>query len=916
MGTQTQGGIAMSRFLRRLAVMSLVVSAWAAMCLAGTTGKIAGTVVDRDTGEPLPWATILVEGTHLGAQASEQGEFFILQVPPGLYSVKAQLLGYVPQVQQQLRVITDLTARVDFELSATVIEAEEEVVVVAERPLVLADVTSSLRLARREEVARMPEIRDFQDVVALQPGTVGRGGGIHVRGGRTGELLYMVDGIPIRHPIYGGTAAFTVPVEAIEEVEILTGGFNAEYGNAQSGVVNVVTREGGKDFSGKLEYETDRHELEKSFKTDYLTFSTGGPELLSQVLLPSIGVRPPGEATHFFSMALEGSDTYLNNHKSRDELDFLGLTFTERQNNELLADGKLTYTTPHRKLKFTLGYRDAWSQYSVLDWAWKDIPDQTQDYTRRSDQWTLTMTHTLTDKTFYSLRFGRLMTRFHSDVNGMAPPDFWEDVWEYVYEDSVIVDSIWAGKRGKYIWWKDAEPDGFMEGPDTSATDPRGASQMRWSDDRSYVYTAKLDATSQVHPQHLVKGGLEFNYHDVRYADIQYCGYQYQPGRDLPGPYPEYGLYRWYFHGFPSPWSAYLQDKMEFEGLIVNAGVRLDYVDPGASVRKDELEEQWEKLTGLPLEVSRYYGGVSPRLGVSHPVTDKMVMYFSYGRFTQFPEFQYYYRDPWTGSWVGNPTLKPEKTTAYEYGFTYELVPDIALDIKAFAKDMRDYAGLIKVGNPPVDVWTNVGYGRSRGAELQLKKRYGNYTSGTVSYTYQWATGFQNSAYTQYVYDELPVRAHRLSWDQRHAVTANLELYAGKGDHPSLLGLRLPDNWTVSLLWKYGSGLPYTPWPTTITTEPNSATAPFTSTFDVKLEKVFDIGTVDVGVFANILNLFDSENLRSLGSLNGYTGDMFAYGDVDEATGEIYSYRDMLYMRNPSSFDAPRQIRLGVNVRW
>ena len=110
--------------------------------------------------------------------------------------------------------------------------------------------------------------------------------------------------------------------------------------------------------------------------------------------------------------------------------------------------------------------------------------------------------------------------------------------------------------------------------------------------------------------------------------------------------------------------------------------------------------------------------------------------------------------------------------------------------------------------------------------------------------------------------------------------------------------------------------MPYTPWPSTITTEPNSATAPFTSTLDAKLEKVFDLGRFDVGVFVNVLNLFDSENLRSLGSLNGYTGDVFAYGDADETSGEIYSYRNMLYMRNPSNFDAPRQIRLGANVRW
>ncbi len=875
--------------------------------VAGVFGKIAGRVIDAQSRDPLPSVAVFLEGTSMGTMTDNDGQYHMIQVSPGTYSLRAERIGYRTVVKHSLLVMADLTTREDFALESAPIEIEP-LEIVAERPLIVLDATSSIRSASREDVERLPNIRDFQDVVSLQPGTVGEGSSIHVRGGRSGELLYMVDGIPIRHPIYGGTAALTIPVKAIKEIEILTGGFNAEYGNAQSGVVNIITREGTKSFSGSAEYRADQPELFDSWNTDEFDLTMGGPEPVSTLLLPLLGVRFPGSLYFFLTSSTELSDTYLPWDESRSPLEPLGidLGMDQRQSNKELLNGKLTYASKGGRLKLGFGFRGEWRRYDAFDWAWRDIPDRTMDYRRDSDQQTFTMTYTPYERAFGTLRLGRLHTAYHGDVNGMTPPEYWEE-----------------NNERKYTWYRDTDGDGFQEGDSSEPDDPdpRGAIQMRWRDDQSDVYTAKLDVTSQVTPIHLVKAGVEVNDHDVRYVDLQYIGWLYTEGRDsLPGPWPEYGLYRWYFEGAPLTAAAYIQDKMEFEGLIVNAGVRMDLIRPGSAFKDSAYQAMWEAVTDMDLELKETTTIFSPRLGISHPVTEKMVMYFSYGRFTQFPELQYYYRDPWTGTWVGNPNLKPERTTSYEYGFAYEIIPNIGVDIKGFAKDMRDYVGQIRVGDPPMSLWTNLGYGSARGIELQLRKRYSGYVAGNISYTYQYALGYSNSAYLAYDYnagERDPIRESRLNWDQRHSITANVEFRVPDGDHPCVLGMTLPDDWSLSLLWKYGSGLPYTPLPQGLIPETNTATAPHTSILDLHLERSFRFVGTKLTLLCDVLNVLDNENVTDHGAFfNAYEGRPYVYGDEDGDSGRIIAHKNIEYRLSPSRFGSPRTARLGLRFSW
>ena len=861
---------------------------------AGVYGKIAGRVIDKETGKPLENVNVYIPGTTYGAATDKHGEYFILKVPPGEYTVRAERIGYRPVDVKGIIVRTDLTTRVDFALEPTAIEVPG-IVVVAERPLIQPDVTASVRYVSRKEIATTPKVESFEDIVALQPGAVGRGREIHIRGGRSGEILYVVDGIPIRHPIYGGTAAFDLDVISIQEIEMLTGGFNAEYGQAQSAVVNIVTREGGPKLSGELIYKSDNLAPKRySFNTDYGAVSFGGP-------IPVLDRIVPGDLRFFISGNFKLTDTYYNNHRTREKIEILPGIFeiTERQENKAGLNLKLTYQ-PTKAYKFAFGYRRTGERWSRFDWYWKDMPDSLPISHRFSEHATFSFIHTVSPKTFYTLHLGYLKTRYYSWLH--TPPEFWR--MEVTPEGDTIYTST--------PWGWDTDGDGFCDlGADS-----------RYRDDISYVYTLKYDITSQIHPRHLVKSGIEINYHDVNYIDIQYPGSFRYPGRDtVPGPYPEYGLYRWCFEGYPIKGAAYVQDKMEFEGLIVNVGLRVDYFTPGETVTQPDYLRQWQAITQLPLEVKRHRIQISPRLGMSHPISDKTVIYFAYGHFSQIPELQYFYRDPWTGTWVGNPNLKPEVTVAYEVGISHKITRDMAVDFKLFMKDISDYVGLVKTGDPPVWVWINKGYGRAKGLEIHLRKRYSRFTSGSIAYTLQWANGYASSAFMEcyrvWSGMTIPIRERPLDWDQRHSIVMIANLEVPKGEHPMLFGKKLPDDWSISILWRFGSGLPYTPGGKDPQIYENSAHAPYTSTVDLKMEKGFRIDNLDIILFTGVSNLLDNQNVTHLWcGFNTWTGEPYKYGDANEAYRQIYSWKQIYAMRNPYVFDPGRQIELGVGIKW
>jgi hypothetical protein len=217
---------------------------------AGTTGKISGSVKSQITGEALIGANVMVDGTPYGAATDLEGKYFILQVPPGNYSVKFAMIGYQTLIVDNVKVRVDLTSAVDGALNEGSVGLDE-IIVQAERPMIQTDVTYSQANISSEEVEMLP-VEEFEDILSLQAGVVSSGGEIHVRGGRGGEISYMVDGITVTDP-YDSGIAVEIENNAIQELQFISGTFNAEYGQAMSGIVNIVTKDGDyRNYKGSI----------------------------------------------------------------------------------------------------------------------------------------------------------------------------------------------------------------------------------------------------------------------------------------------------------------------------------------------------------------------------------------------------------------------------------------------------------------------------------------------------------------------------------------------------------------------------------------------------------------------------------------------------------------------------------------
>ena len=229
----------------------MILLLFSAVNFAGTTGKIAGKVVDSETGEPLVGVNIIIEGTMMGAATDMDGEYYIINIPPGIYSVVTRMIGYQNQRMEDIRVTVDLTTKLNFQLSSTILDMGEEVVVTAERSPIQKDLTSSERSIGSDQIDQMP-VRSVSELVNLQAGVVkDASGDLHIRGGRTNEIIYMVDGVQVINPL-NRRSGISVDDQAIEELKAITGTFNAEYGQALSGVVNIVTKKGADKFTMNL----------------------------------------------------------------------------------------------------------------------------------------------------------------------------------------------------------------------------------------------------------------------------------------------------------------------------------------------------------------------------------------------------------------------------------------------------------------------------------------------------------------------------------------------------------------------------------------------------------------------------------------------------------------------------------------
>ena len=218
---------------------------------AGITGKIVGKVTDKQTGEGLIMANVMVKSTSLGAATDTKGDFIIINIPPGRYQLVVSYIGYATVTVDNVLVSADRTTKQNIALTPEAYQGEV-VVIEAERPAVEMDRTHSASIVRAETVDMLP-VTEVSEVIELQSGIVSSGGELHFRGGRGREVAYLIDGIPVSNA-YSQSGGNNVAIEnsMIEELEIISGTFNAEYGSAQSGVVNIITKRPSEKFKGTL----------------------------------------------------------------------------------------------------------------------------------------------------------------------------------------------------------------------------------------------------------------------------------------------------------------------------------------------------------------------------------------------------------------------------------------------------------------------------------------------------------------------------------------------------------------------------------------------------------------------------------------------------------------------------------------
>ncbi|OQY29502.1 MAG: hypothetical protein B6244_03755 [Candidatus Cloacimonetes bacterium 4572_55] len=1027
---------------------------------AGTTGKISGKVFDKKTGDPLPGCNIIILGSSMGAMVGLDGSYFIINIPPGEYEVQASMMGYARTTQQKVKVASDRTFPLDFELSEEVLKGEE-ITVIAKVPLVVRDNTSSTRTVSGADIKNMP-VDNYNEALATAAGTVGEGRNMHVRGGRAGEVLYLVDGLPVRDPLVSGSSGMQISDNAISELNMLSGGFGAEYGDAQSGVINIVTQDGKAELSGNFRYRTDDlgfSSLNKnSFNSDYAEISLSGAEPVTNYLLKSLGLKLPGKPmTFFLTITGDVSDTYLG--FDRERIWYEGPFFDYQQRQKETTTGSLKLSWPmsdSKKLTFSYRYSREYNDY--YEHVYKYAPFNSDRSERVGDQQSLSWRHTLSKATFYTMNFSRFATWFEYLPGGRRPDDFpfesdyenfqypeditdidqnepyqdgdvillndgrggepfedidgnglrsgadpyesyvdlngnnqydapnfyknefgddiatmpYRDWWEPyldrngngVYDppnqnwdnDEYFADLNFNGEQdlADEFWdpaqfaepYKDLNGNGsydlgepFYDRNNNSKWDrdfPGGFDRYGfWQERESVIWTAKGDLTSQINNQHQLKAGLEYKYYVQKMYEIQYPDREYN-GMPDGGPYPERGIFRDNYSQFPSSGAIYFQDKMEFEGMIVNAGFRYDFYWAGEKVADEPFLDdngngRWDEnegFTDLDLNGTwnkldnQWKDKLSPRLGISYPITENDVLYFSYGHFSQMPELQFVYQRATQGGSAirsyGNPSLSPQKTVAYEFGVDHAFNDNLKIDLTGFFKDTKDLINqehFRPQGQPDFYMYVNSDYGSVRGFEMELTKRYSHNFSARFNYTFSVAKGSNSSESAGYFNDlngiPQPVRENYLDWDERNSISASFDLRFTEGNRPNLLGLTLPDRWGLNILWQYSSGLPFTLMPENANAEEqalvnNEERMPWTSTVDARLDKDFELLGLNQKLFFEIRNLFDKENVNNVNDPgSGSSTYGVWYGD---GVSEID--------RDPSNLNPGRNIRFGFEILW
>ena len=769
------------------------------LIFAGTTGKIAGKVLDKQTGEPLAGANVVIQGTTMGAAVDLEGDFYIISLTPGTYTLEVSMVGYATNLVEGVVVSVDKTSIVNTELESTTLETEE-IVVTAERPMIKQDVSHSETAATKEQMDAVPVIRTVTEYMSLQPGITlegdEEGREMMIRGGGQDQIGMVVDGLVMTNNIIGGPVDI-VNLSAIQEVSVIRGGFNAEYGNIRSGLFNVVTKEGTRQHKGSADVRytipdqkhrgPNMYDWEARWVRPYVdpavcwvgTTNGSWDEYTRQQYQQFQGwnsfvklFNEDDDPTNDIS-AEEARNMYIWEHALKGAAD-LGHPREGDYGNEpdWLADFSLNGPLPLigdalGDMRYFISYRynrEAYTYAAQLPAVTTNSWMAKLNFNIGSDMKVgLETIQGLTETAGGAAGAGGGRVQYFLHVT--SPRDDYSRVYGITF-DHVLSPSTYYNVRLSWVNLEtdqnryrtvrdqtilrtfgsrsvDERPWGFLGGGylyalgDEHVLGGPGAADINLN--KINTINVKADLTTQINKYNQVQAGIEFIFDDM---DIYIASQEDDPTGN-----------------FVNTWTAkpyriqgYVQDKLEFMDFIANLGLRFDYNDPDATyyltdpwskyfsrIYKNELES-----SGLG-ESAQSSFTVSPRLGVAHPITEKSKLFFNYGHFydlaVSWDRFQIDYGLASTGiTNIGNPNLNPRKTIAYELGYEHNFGDQWLLRVMGYYRDVTDQIGEITYENYDASVnyttFTNDNFQDTRGFEIELRKEWGTWVTGWLNYTY------------------------------------------------------------------------------------------------------------------------------------------------------------------------------------
>lgn len=1018
---------------------------------AQTRSRISGVVKEADTGKLLAGVNVFIQDTYLGAVSDEKGNFIIINVPVGTYDLKATMMGYSAQVMNQVMVSADRVTRIEFVLRPMVIEGEE-VVVTAQRDELHKEVSNTQLVVSDVQLTEATGIREINAFLKKLPGVSEDNGYLTIRGGSADQTGMMVNGLSYTN-LGTGNAETSIPLSAIEQVSLLSGGYNAEYGNFRSGLINVTTKSGSKDgYHGTFSYSRDQAHIrrfgESFYSTDnpvlrpfldpdvafvgtqvawaddpyiqqqHLNFSGWNyytelynlgkaPEDQATPLdyyllacwmhmavpdyegLSKLGYTVPAEQRKLFekhAMDEEGADwnfdggfggpipfigkklgnaTFYISNNSRDQHYIMPVTLGSQTTYTTLATIKsqpsenftLTFNGLYKYQKGISPIRPAWGDFPDASREGGFMPyDNIKHIVRNAEYWYdppffpvlmqdtymggLTVNHVLNPSTFWELSLSALRIANDSPVGNDR--------------DQTVLTRFGPFPVSEMPYGKLQYGSNILDGYNYPSYDALPGIPRRFRRkegdlyDNSKVnqYRARFEMASQLDLHHYVKGGIEYNHIDLDHKLWEKWNENY------------YNVYEFNYHRTPSQTGIFIQDQLSYEAIVANLGLRFDYYyggggkwptgDPFAeevftpqSIAEDSILFQyleqgrsyiWDTWVAYDKEhpgflkpIKNHYA-ISPRIGISFPVTISSKFYFNYGHFRSNPPYYtmylYRYRYDKNGLYdMSNPNLEPPRTISYEMGMAYNFYSSYVMRISGYSKDVTGQHGEVNyrntTGSLDYEKWVNNEYEDIQGLEINLSKSDNSWLNGWINFNYMLKksglTGREEITEVAINNDKEGLYAGQESRSLPvPQLNANITFRSPMNWGPEIFGARPLGHWNLTLFAEWEAGDYFTWNPNNELHVSDNMRWPDYYMMDMKLTKTFKLGQINATFFMDISNLFNIKvNLM-------HRGYAFVYesGNDLEEWSDFFNYMGSLRlpMYDSATYNALRQKYPGMFI--